>query len=81
MKPKPQKLFDVVIVECETRVVQSVAGRDLPRVGSFHTVDKRIETVLSRINDQFFATEAPAGRFKAGDVFSEPDIRKKGSRK
>lgn len=47
-------LFDVLIVECKTRIVDSVTGNRLPFSGSFHTVYKRLETVSPRLNDSYF---------------------------
>lgn len=63
-----RKLFDVVIYEVETREIESIAGTDLPESGSFHTVDKRIETVWPRLNDYYSVCAVDAGKFKKGDV-------------
>ena len=70
MKPaiKTETKWDVFIYEYATRKIESVAGRDLPASGSFHTVGKRIETVLGRLNDNYGVTAVPSGRFQKGDV-------------
>lgn len=47
-------LFDVMIVERESKIIDIVAGVRLPLSGSFHTVDKRLETVSGRLNEHYF---------------------------
>ena len=65
------KKFDVVIYEIGTRKVCSIAGKDLPEEGGFHTVDKRIETVMPRLNDSYNVMAVDAGAVKVGDVLPE----------
>jgi hypothetical protein len=71
-KPTIPKRYDVVIYEVETRVIDTIAGTDLlseddPGHG-FHTVEKRLETVLGRLNEHYDAIQVPAGKYKKGDV-------------
>lgn len=69
-QPKPEQRFDVVIFNCETRIIDTVAGTNLGEHG-FHTADKRLATVLERINERFDAEAVPAGVYKKGDVLPE----------
>jgi hypothetical protein len=63
-----EELYDVLIVHCETRIVDTVAGNDMPMSeGSFHTAEKRHETVAPRLNDHYFCGIYPAGLYKKGD--------------
>ncbi len=68
---RTKKLFDVVIYKIETRVIDTIAGTDLPDAGSFHTVGKRIETVAPRLNDNYNVCAVPAGKYKKGDVLEK----------
>ncbi|MGV0949259.1 MAG: hypothetical protein ACOYB3_01210 [Azonexus sp.] len=61
---------DVVIYEIETRIVESVVGRNLDDKG-FHTVDKRVETVAGRLNDRFDVMAVPAGKYDKGSVLPD----------
>lgn len=70
------KRWDVVIYEMATRKVVSVAGTGLREEGSFHTVDKRIETALSRINlDHYSATKVPPGKYDLNSIIDEADLK------
>lgn len=74
MRKKPAKLYDVVIFDYATRTVYSVFGKDLPlRTGSFHTAEKRLETVLPRLNDHYGAAIVPAGKYEKDSVLEEVD--------
>lgn len=66
-------LFDVVIYEIQTREVDAIAGTNLPESGSFHTVDKRIDTVMPRLNELYSVCAVDAGKYKKGDVLP-PDV-------
>ena len=68
-----KQLFDVVIYEVETREIDTIAGINLPESGSFHTVDKRIDTVLPRLNEMYNVCAVEAGKYKKGDVLP-PDV-------
>jgi len=65
---KARPLWDVFIVETQTRKIDTVAGTSLPESGSFHTVDKRLGIVADRINDGYFVVAVEAGKFKKDDV-------------
>lgn len=74
MSRTKNKTWDVVIYEMATSKVVSIAGTDLRESGSFHTADKRMETVLSRINlDHYSAAKVPPGKYKVDDILSEVD--------
>ncbi len=63
-----ERRWDVFIYNIETREIVSEAGENLPETGSFHTVEKRIETVIGRINDAYSVDAVPTGKFKKGDI-------------
>lgn len=64
--------FDVVIYELESGRVDTIAGQDMPLdSGSFHTADKRLMTVLPRLNEHYSARIVPAGKYGKGDVLKE----------
>lgn len=63
-----KELFDVVIYELATRKIDTIAGTNLPESGSFHTVDKRMETVWLRLNDAYSVRAVEAGKYKKGDI-------------
>lgn len=71
---KTETLFDVVIYEIDSRRVDTIAGKNLRESGSFHTADKRLDTVLPRLNDQYSAAIVPAGKYSVGSVIAETDM-------
>lgn len=66
----PHRFYDVVIIECATRKIVSFAGRSLSELGH-HTVDKRLETVCGRLNEDFDAEAVPTDKYKEGDILPE----------
>jgi hypothetical protein len=58
------KQFDVVIVEIATGKIASVIGR----VMNEKEAERRLETGLSRINENFFVDIVPANQYKVGDI-------------
>jgi len=63
------ELFDVVIVDMQTRIVESVVGKSMRRTQGFYNAEKRLETAFGRINlDRYTAYIVPAGKYKEGDV-------------
>lgn len=71
------KRWDVVVFDMATRKVVSVAGTDLPESGSFHTVDKRVDTVLGRINlHNFSVAKVPPGKYGLNSVLEEDDLKR-----
>ena len=70
-EPLQKPLWDVFIYEYATRKIDTKVGENLPESGSFHTVDKRIDTVLGRLNDHYGVIAVPAGQFKKGDVLPQ----------
>jgi hypothetical protein len=61
------ELFDVLIVEWATSVVESVAGKGLTE----RAADRREATVLPRLNDRYGVVTAPTGRFPKGSVWAK----------
>jgi len=66
--------WDVVIYEIATRKVNAVVGTDMPEEGSHHTVDKRMETAMGRINAAFSVAKVPPGKYKLHSVLEEGDL-------
>jgi len=69
-QPKPEQRFDIVIFNCETRIIDAVVGKNMGETG-FYTASKRLETALERINERFDAEAVPTGVYKKGDVLPE----------
>lgn len=67
MSETEKERYDVVIYERATRVIDSIAGTDLPESGSFHTVGKRLETVAPRLNQYYGVKAVEAGKYAKGD--------------
>lgn len=65
--------FDVLIYEVETGKVDTVAGTNLNRESGFHNAEKRLDTVLPRLNDHYNATIVETGKYKVGDVLKKGD--------
>ncbi len=63
-----KKRWDVVIYEIATGKINTIAGKDMLKSSSFHTVEKRIDTLLPRLNDRYSLKAVPAGKYKVGDV-------------
>lgn len=64
------KRYDVIIYALETGLVESVAGKDMPLdSGRFHTAEKRLDTVLPRLNDHYNAAIVPAGVYQVGKKY------------
>lgn len=75
MKTTNEPKYDVLIVHCETRIVDTVAGENMPMSeGSFHTAEKRHETVSPRLNDSYFCGIWPAGTYKKGDKVTTESV-------
>lgn len=70
---KEKQLYDVFVYKISDGVICTLAGDNMPVKGSFHTVSKRIDTVLERLNDAYSATITEAGQYKVGDVLAEKD--------
>jgi hypothetical protein len=63
-------LRDVVIYHYETKKIASIVGTNLPQTGHYN-VERRIETALSRCNENYGAIDVPPGRYKVGDVLAD----------
>lgn len=67
MKTKP-KLFDVVIYKIDDGVVDTIAGKDMERTQGHYNAEKRMDTVITRLNDKYNVSIVPAGIYNKGDV-------------
>lgn len=72
---KTETLYDVLIVCCDTKIVDTVAGANMPMSeGSFHTAEKRQETVSPRLNEHYFCGIYPAGLYAKGDKVTTESV-------
>jgi hypothetical protein len=70
MTTQTEQRYDVVIYEIATRKIDTIAGKDLrPDSGHFNA-ERRLETLLSRLNDRYNAEIVDAGKYQKGDVLS-----------
>lgn len=63
------KLYDVIIYEIETGIVDTIAGHGMRKSTGFHNAEKRLNMVLGRINDSFDAVIVETGKYRKGDIF------------
>ena len=70
MNPKPAAptptLYDVGIIGMNNKI-EAIIGTNLTE----DKAEKRIETGLSRINENYFVDRFPAGKYKIGDFKAE----------
>lgn len=64
-----EKRFDVIIYNIETREVDSVAGKDLAMDDGFYNAQKRLQTVIPRLNDRYNGAIVPTGKFAVGALY------------
>lgn len=69
MTTKTEQLFDIVIYEIATGIISSFGGKAMRRDTGFHNAEKRLDTVHSRISDDFSAAIVEAGEYRIGDVY------------
>ena len=65
------QLYDVVIYEAETGIVESIAGERLRYYSGFYNAAKRLDTVIGRLNNRYDAAIVPTGKYKKGDKYKE----------
>lgn len=61
------ELYDIYIVEIESRKVVSIPGKNLTE----RRMDRRYAATLERINDKHFVADCPAGTYKVGDTYDD----------
>lgn len=72
---KEDQRYDVVIYNADDCKIESMAGENMPLArGSFHTAEKRLSTVLPRLNEDYTADIVPTGKYKKGMKLSREDI-------
>lgn len=67
MSTETEPLYDVVIFNYETRIICTIAGERMRMSEGYTNAEKRLETALSRCNDNYGADIVPAGTLKKGD--------------
>ena len=67
-----EPLYDVVIFEKTSHLVESIAGKAMRRFEGFHNAEKRLDTVLNRINDDYDAEIVPTGSVGMGEILPLP---------
>lgn len=64
-------LYDVVIYEKASRVIDAVIGKDLRsydgKGSGRNTAELRVQTGLERINDRYDCVMVEAGKYEKGD--------------
>lgn len=60
------KLFDVVIYNIETRLVESVVGKGMELEDGHYNARRRLLTVLPRLNDHYSAAIVQSGKYEKG---------------
>ena len=68
-----EKLFDVVIYNIETLIIDTIAGKDMRLNTGFTNAEKREETVSLRLNDHYNVKIVSAGKYKKGDKLKGKD--------
>jgi len=68
MTTESEQLYDVVIYEIATHKIETVVGKDMHREKGHFNAERRLETVLPRLNDRYNAEIVEAGKFGQGDV-------------
>ncbi len=61
-------LYDVIIYEIKTGIIESLPGKSMSRYGGFHNAEKRLITVEKRIDNRYAAAIVDADKYKIGDV-------------
>lgn len=68
----PDPLYDVVIYEKSTRLIDAIIGREMKSwdgTGSGrNTAEMRVQTGQERINDRYDCVMVEAGKYQKGDV-------------
>ena len=62
------KLYDVVIYELETGKIESIPGKSMRMNKGHFNAKKRLDTVIPRLNEHYWATIVTAGQYKIGDI-------------
>lgn len=70
-----EQLFDVLIYHIETRKVASVVGADMRLNSGHQNAEKRLETVLGRINELYDVGIFDAGFYAKDDIIPASDPR------
>ena len=71
MKNNNDSTYDVVIYHIDTRRVEKIVGKNMKRHGRYNSAERRLDTALSRINDDYYARIVPSGKCKVGNVLPE----------
>lgn len=73
MNDNPDARFDVVIYEIASGKIDMIAGENLRRDTGFYNAEKRINTVLPRLNDAYSARIVDTGKYRVGDFITSKD--------
>ncbi len=68
MENQPNELYDVLIVESETRVVAAIPATRTHYDRGFHSALRYRNTWMTRVNDAFVVEIAPTGLFEEGAI-------------
>jgi len=63
-----EELFDVVVYETDTRTITNITGTAMRRYSGHYNAERRLETMIGRMNEKFDAEIVPTGKYKVGDI-------------
>ncbi len=66
-----QKLFDVVVYQISSGEITNIVGKNLKKNSGYFNAERRVETVLNRMNKYYNAEIVPAGKYKVGDFLPQ----------
>ena len=66
MTGDPEEHLDVVVFDLETRVVTAIVGRGMRRTKGHYNAEKRLATILGRINPRHGAEIVASGSLAVG---------------
>jgi uncharacterized protein YijF (DUF1287 family) len=73
-KARPQ-LYDVVVYDVSTRLIETFVGRDLPMQTGLLSAVRRRDTWQRRVNDKFAVAVVVADKYKSGEILKASDKR------
>ena len=63
-----ESAFDVVVYDNATRTISAVVGTSM----SMEKADKRVDTMLARINEEHGVEIVPSGLYAKGSILARP---------
>lgn len=71
-----EPLFDVIIFHATTLKIESIAGKGMRLDTGHHNAEKRLSTIMDRINDNYEVGIVPTGAYtKEGQKVDRKDLQ------